>query len=347
MKRIENLRARLVPAVLALLLAACGGDTPEGQGGRLSGAVRVDGSSTVYPITEAVAEEFMREHRGVRVNVGVSGTGGGFAKFIRGEVDVNNASRPVKASERAQAQQAGEAFIELPVAYDGLAVVVNPQNDWAACLTPAELHAMWAPGSRVNNWSQVRPGFPDQPLTLYGAGTDSGTYDYFTEAINGEEGASRTDFAASEDDNVLVQGVAGDRGALGFFGFAYYQENRDKLTLVGIDDGDPSNGEGCVLPSPETIRTGTYQPLSRPLFVYVRAASAGEPAVKAFVAYYLAHAPQLAAEVGYVPLTDGEYALVRRRFASGTTGSLFEQGSQVGVTLEDLLGPQPADTTAL
>lgn len=347
MKRFSRIHKTLLPALLAgAFLTGCGGDAPQGQAGRLSGTVRVDGSSTVYPITEAVAEEFMLEHRGARVNVGVSGTGGGMAKLLRGEVDVTNASRPIKESELAQARQGNVEFIELPVAYDGLAIAVNPQNTWVDCLTVEELARMWAPGSQINNWSQVRNGFPDQQLSLYGAGTDSGTYDYFTEAINGEEGASRTDYSASEDDNVLVQGVAGDRGALGFFGFAYYHENRDKLKLVGIDDGDASNGDGCVLPTPETIRTGTYQPLSRPLFIYVRRAAVADPAVQAFVEYYLQTVPQLAEEVGYVPLTAREYDLALQRFRNGVTGSLFEHGSQVGVTLEDLMNvPGAADTT--
>ncbi len=318
--------------------AGCGGGQTGGADGQLSGAVRVDGSSTVYPITEAVAEEFLREQPGVRVNVGVSGTGGGFAKFIRGEIDIANASRPIKDGEVAEAEAAGIDFIELPVAYDGLAVMVNPQNDWVDCLTTEELERIWGPGSQVDNWNQIRPSFPDLALALYGAGTDSGTYDYFTEAIGGASGASRTDFSASEDDNVLVQGIAGDRGSLGFFGYAYYQENQDKLKLLDVDDGDPANGEGCVQPTDETVRTGTYQPLSRPIFIYVNAAQATDPAVQAFVEYYLSIAPEIVPDVGYVRLTDREYDLSLQRFRTGTTGSILEGGHSVGVTLEDLLG---------
>ena len=334
---------RLEPTVLLLLLmaasfvAACGGSDQREQDG-LSGTVLVDGSSTLYPISEAVAEEFYREHPAVRVPVGVSGTGGGFEKFLRGETDLNDASRPIKPSEIALAEQNGVEFVELPVAYDGLAIVAHPDADWVDCLTVEELYAMWEPGSQVNQWSQVRSGFPDRPLVLYGPGTDSGTYDYFTEAIVGEEGASRSDFTASEDDNVLVQGIQGDPNALGFFGMAYFEENRDALKLIGVDDGDPSNGDGCISPDVETVRNGRYQPLSRPLFLYVRADRATDPLVDTFVRFYLETAPQLAAEVGYVPLSDEAYGLALNRFESRTTGSMLaDGGSQVGVSIEDLM----------
>ncbi|MDX1420610.1 MAG: PstS family phosphate ABC transporter substrate-binding protein [Rubricoccaceae bacterium] len=340
------MRTRTLTASLLLalpLLAACGGgDAPESDG--LSGAVMVDGSSTVFPITEAVAEEFMLANPGVRVTVGASGTGGGFGKFLRGETDINDASRPIKESERATAEEAGIAFIELPVAYDGIAIVTNPGNSWLECLTTEELAAIWAPGSDVNNWSQVRDGFPDQSLTLYGPGTDSGTYDYFTEAIGGEEGASRADYTASEDDNVLVQGIAGDPNALGFFGLAYYEENAEQLRLVGVDAGN-----GCIRPDAETIGTGTYQPLARPEFIYVNAARADDPAINAFVRFYLENAPALVREVGYVPLSGDAYAAAMERFESRTTGSVFEGGSAPGVTMEDLLrrgSAAGADTTA-
>jgi phosphate transport system substrate-binding protein len=233
---------------------------------RLSGEIKVDGSSTVYPITEAVGEEFQKLHPDVKVVVGISGTGGGFKKFCNGETDISNASRPILQKEIDTCAQNGIEYIELPVAYDALSVVVNPRNDWVACMTVAELKKIWEPDAqgKITRWNQVRPEWPDAPLNLYGAGTDSGTFDYFTEAIVGKAKASRGDYTASEDDNVLVQGVANDQYALGYFGLAYYFENQDKLKAVAID-----NGKGCVLPSEETVRNGTYQPLSRPLFIYV------------------------------------------------------------------------------
>ena len=345
-------------ALLALpfVLAACGGggDRPPGDG--LTGTIRIDGSSTVFPITEAVAEEFMLENPGVRVTVGVSGTGGGFAKFTRGETEISNASRPIKPEEAEQAEANGIAYIELPVAYDGLAVVTHPGNDFVECLTVEELRAVWAPSSAVNDWSQVRAGFPARPLRLFGAGTDSGTYDYFTAAVVGEEGESRADYSASEDDNTLVQGVAGTVGALGFLPYSYYEANRERLKLVGVDDGDAANGDGCVAPSAETVRDGTYQPLARPEFIYVSAAAADDPVVRAFVAYYLEHGGALAEEVGYVALSPEAYAAAAERFERRITGSLFAGGSQIGVRLEDLLrmeaagapptGTAPPDTTA-
>jgi len=321
--------------LLVLLLAGCGRGQQEGQ---LSGAVHIDGSSTVYPLTEAVAEEFMKQYPGVRVTVGISGTGGGFSKFVRKETDINDASRPIRPVEDSLARQNGVEYIELPVAYDGIAIVVNPQNDWVECLTVEELRRIWEPNSTITRWNQVRPSFPDRPLNLYGAGTDSGTYDYFTAAIVGEEHASRSDFTASEDDNVLVQGVSGDPNALGFIPLAYYEENMDKLKAVAIDDGNPDNGEGCILPSPETVNNGTYQPLSRPIFIYVNAERANDPAVEAFVEFYLQHAAALAPEVGYVPLTAEAYELALERFRNRVTGSIFGgEGSQVGVRVVDLL----------
>ncbi len=332
--------------LIGLLLAACGSGSdpgakadPEAPG--LAGDILVDGSSTVYPITEAMAEEFGLEHRNVRVTVGISGTGGGFKKFCAGETDISDASRPIKASEVAQCQENGVEFIELPVAYDGLAVMVNPENDWAQCMTPEELKTIWEPAAQgtITRWSQVRDGWPDEELRLFGPGTDSGTFDYFTDAIVGEEGASRGDFQASEDDNVLVQGIAGDRYALGYFGLAYYQENQDKLKLVAIDDGNPDNGEGCILPTAETVADGSYQPLSRPIFIYVRTEAADRLEVEAFVRFYLdpENAEALVTEVGYIPLPARVYELDRQRFQKRVTGSIFAGGSQVGVTLEELL----------
>ena len=369
------LTASLTVTALLLVLAGCGGGGGEG-GDQLSGTVRIDGSSTVFPLTEAVAEEFMDEHPRVRVSVAKSGTGGGFAKFLRGETAINDASRPISAGEQSTAAAQNQPFIELPVAYDGLAVVANPQNDWVQCLTTEELEKIWAPGSDVNNWNQVRSSFPDQPLKLYGPGTASGTFDYFTEAIVGEGGASRTDYNASEDDNVLVQGVQGDPGALGFFGLAYYENNQESLKLLGVDDNPPlgpqgstSAGEasgasadtasagasgqaqrtGCVEPSTETVSTGTYQPLSRPLFIYVSRAEADDPATQAFVEFYLNNIGGLASEVGYVPLTEEEYQLALQRFQNRTTGSMFAEDRQ-NLSLEERLrqgsGPgAPADTS--
>ncbi|MBM3943939.1 MAG: PstS family phosphate ABC transporter substrate-binding protein [SAR202 cluster bacterium] len=270
----------------------------------LSGTIEIDGSSTVFPVTEAVAEEFRKVHSRVQVNVGVSGTGGGFKRFSVGETDISDASRPIKAEEAAAAAQNGIEFIELKVAIDGLSVMVSPQNTFVDCLTVVEMKAIWEPGSTVNNWSQVRAGFPNQPLRLYGPGADSGTFDYFTEVINGAAQASRADYVASEDDNVLVTGIAGDRNALGYFGYAYYVENTDKLKLVAIDAG---KGQGCITPSDATIESGAYSPLSRPLFIYVSKKALERPEVKAFVEFYMQHGAELSAEVGYIRLKDSEY----------------------------------------
>jgi len=312
---------------------------PGGGGAALSGDVRVDGSSTVFPITEAVAEEFMKANPQVRVTVGVSGTGGGFKKFGAGETDVSNASRPIKTSEEDLAREKGIEYIELPVAYDALSVVVNPKNDWAAHLTVAELKKIWEPAAqgKITNWKQVRAGFPDRPLKLYGPGTDSGTFDYFTDAVNGEEKASRGDFTASEDDNVLVQGVSQDLNALGYFGLAYYLENQSKLRAVPIDDEQSDNGDGPQAPTVETVESGLYQPLARPIFIYVNKAAAQRPEVKAFVEFYLQNAGKLVEEVGYVALPQEVYDLALERFRAGKTGSVFTGGSQVGVKLSDLL----------
>lgn len=335
----------LFPTLLISLLAGCGGSADDDD--RLSGRVSVDGSSTVFPITEAVAEEFMKVYPRVQVTVGVSGTGGGFSKFVRKETDVSNASRPIRPEEASLAEKNGVQYIELPVAYDGLTVVVHPSNEWVDCLTVAELKRIWETGSTIDNWNQVRSSFPDRKLILYGAGTDSGTYDYFTTAIAGEEGASRADFTASEDDNVLVQGIAGDANALGFLPYSYYAENTQKLKLLAIDDEIPSNGDGCILPSSETVNDGTYQPLSRPEFIYVNADRAGEPAINAFIHFYLENAAILAREVGYVPLSDEAYTLIEERFENRVTGSLFSgEGSQVGVRMADLLNLERKDAAS-
>ncbi|HWP38622.1 MAG TPA: PstS family phosphate ABC transporter substrate-binding protein [Gemmatimonadales bacterium] len=325
-----------VGAVLAILTAC---------GPRPSGTVTVDGSSTVYPITEAVAEEFQRQHD-VNVTVGISGTGGGFQKFCGGETDVSNASRPIRSSEVERCAQNGIEYVELPVAYDGLAIVVHPDNTWAESITVDELKRIWEPAAqgRITRWSQVRSGWPDEELHLFGAGVDSGTYDYFTEAIVGEEHASRGDYTSSEDDNVIVQGVATDRLALGFFGYAYYAENRDRLKLVPVDDGKPDNGAGPIAPSLETVSNNTYQPLSRPIFIYVATRSLDRPEVAAFVKFYLEHAAELVSEVGYIPLPPRAYVLAQRRVDTRTTGSMFGgAGSRPGVSVEQLLAAEEGD----
>src|SRR5688500_10857400 len=264
-------------AVLALALASAGcrgGGTNQQQTSAQQGqqVIQVDGSSTVYPITEAVAEEFQKANPGTKVTVGISGTGGGFQKFCRGEIDISDASRPIKATEVEACEKSGVQFVEVPVAYDGLAVVVNPKNNWAASMTVAELKKLWEPAAqgKVAKWNQIREGWPNREIHLFGAGVDSGTFDYFTEAVVGKEGQSRGDYTSSEDDNVIVQGVSGDLNALGYFGYAYYEQNKDKLKLVLIDDGDAANGAGPIAPSPDTVAGGTYRPLSRPVFIYAK-----------------------------------------------------------------------------
>ncbi|HEX6209404.1 MAG TPA: PstS family phosphate ABC transporter substrate-binding protein [Methylomirabilota bacterium] len=333
------MRSRLLSALPVVLFAAAAATCSRGSESS-AGIIRVDGSSTVFPISEAVAEEFQRANPGRRVTVGISGTGGGFQKFCRGETDVSNASRPIKPVEIEACRAAGVTFTELPVAYDGIVVAVNPGNTWAESITVEELRRIWAPDSqgKITRWSQVRAGWPDRELHLFGPGVDSGTYDYFTEAIVGEEGASRGDFTSSEDDNVLVQGIANDELALGFFGIAYYQENADKLKALTVDDGDPGNGEGPVVPSVENVKNGTYQPLSRPLFIYVGLRASERPEVASFVEYHFREGAALAQEVGYVPLNDEGYRLAQQHYADRVPGSVFEGGgSQVGVTIEELL----------
>jgi phosphate transport system substrate-binding protein len=301
--------------------------------------IAIDGSSTVFPITEAVAEEFQKQNQ-AKVTIGVSGTGGGFKKFCAGEIAIAGASRPIKPTEEQACSAAKIEYIELPVAYDGLAVVVNPKNTWAKSLTVDELKKLWEPGAqgKVLKWNQVRTGFPNKEIHLFGPGVDSGTYDYFTKAVVGEEHKSRGDYTSSEDDNVLVQGVSRDEGALGFFGLAYFTENADKLKLVPVDDGVADNGSGPIAPTPETVGNGTYQPLARPIFIYVSKLAAARPEVSAFIEFYLQKGATLVKEAHYIPLPDRAYTLAHKRFASGTAGSLFAgQGSQVGVTVEALL----------
>ncbi len=302
--------------------------------------IRVDGSSTVFPITEAVAEEFQKSSGGVKVMVGISGTGGGFKRFCRGETDISDASRPIKEKEIVACKESGIEYIELPVAYDGLAVMVNPDNTWVDHLTVKELKKIWEPAAQgvVMKWSDVRAGFPDRTINLFGPGTDSGTFDYFTEAINGKSGSSRGDFTASEDDNVLVEGIASDAGALGYFGLAYYEQNKNKLKLVPIDDENNTNGSGPIAPSEKTVMDSTYQPLARPIFIYVNVKSAAKEYIKKFVEYYMSHAAPLVQEVGYIPLQEEAYAAGLQRFKMGMKGSVFGTGkTKVGVKMADLL----------
>ena len=298
---LKHVSGLFVAGLLAGAIGACGGGE-SGDAAGLSGFVRIDGSSTVFPITEAAAEEFQIAHPNTRVTVGISGTGGGFKTFCAGETDISDASRPIKDSEREMCAEVGIEPIEIRVAFDGLAVMVNPSNDFAACMTVDELKRVWEPGSTVSRWSQVRDGWPHEEMELYGPGTDSGTFDYFTEVIVGEEDASRPDFTASEDDNVLVQGIAGDPYSLGYFGYAYYAENTDKLKLVAVD-----GGAGCVEPTAATVESGEYAPLSRPLYIYVSKSALEKAQVKAFVRYYLEQARLLVPQVGYVPLRDQQY----------------------------------------
>ena len=294
----------------------------------LSGTIEIDGSSTVFPVSEAVAEEFGKLHPDVRVNVGVSGTGGGFKRFTVGETDISDASRPIKDAEAQAAADNGIEYYPLRVAMDGLSVMVSPENDFVECLTTDQLKMIWEPGSTVSKWSDVDPSWPSSDIALYGPDTDSGTFDYFTEEIMGEAQLSRPDYTASADDNVLVQGIAGGKYSLGYFGFAYYQENQDKLNLVAVDSGN-----GCVLPTSESIENGTYSPLSRPLFIYVSKQSMERPEVKAFVEFYLDNAADLAQEVGYIKLGDDEYASNREAIKQPPTPAL-SQAASVPVAME-------------
>ena len=293
---------RLLTLVFATVaLAGCGGD---GDGG--SGTIHSDGSSTVGPFMQAAAERFQQENEGTRVTVGISGTGGGFERFCRGETDISNASRPIDEEEEQACADGGIEFLELPVANDALTVVVNRENDWAECLTVAQLKAIWQPDSKVDSWRDVDPDFPDERLRLYGPGTDSGTFDYFTDEINGEEGASRSDYSATENDNVIVQGVQGERGGLGYFGYTYFEENQDSLKALAIDAGD-----GCVEPSVETAQSGEYKPLSRPLFIYVKKASLERSEVEDFVTFILDNAREVGEAARFVPATDEQVAEAR------------------------------------
>jgi phosphate transport system substrate-binding protein len=298
--------------------------------------VKVDGSSTVFPVTEAVAEDFQKMKKGaVKVTVGIAGTGGGFKKFCRGETDVSNASRPILKKEMDDCKAAGIEYIELPVAFDALTVVIHPKNSFIKQLTVAEMKKMWEPGAqgKVMRWNQVNPAWPDAPMKLFGPGADSGTFDYFTEAVVGKSKSSRGDFTASEDDNVLVQGVSRDTNALGYFGYAYYVENKDKLKAVPI-----VNEKGqAVLPSLEAVEKGSYTPLARPIFIYVSTKALSKPEVREFTQYYMTHGAKLAKEVKYVPLPASAYKLAWEHVQKGKKGTVFGGVAEVGVTIEELL----------
>lgn len=351
---MKRTAALLATALALALVSGCGNDAPTTTATTpaatpasttaaepqvpTQGLVAIDGSSTVFPITEAMAEEFQKANPGLRVTVGLSGTGGGFKKFCRGDVVIANASRPIRPDEKDACKAAGVEYIELPIALDALTVVVHPQNDWSTELTVDELKKIWAPEAQgqITNWNQVRDGFPDRPLVLYGAGVDSGTYDYFTAAVVGKEHSSRGDYTASEDDNVLVQGVSGDVNAMGFFGLAYYQENASTLKAVAIK---PSADAPAVLPSADTARDGTYQPLSRPIFIYVsKKAADSKSYVAKFVEFYLddENAQTLVSEVGYIPLPPQALTAFRTRFQERRIGTGMS-GSKVGVSLDDLI----------
>lgn len=298
--------------------------------------VKIDGSSTVYPVTEAVAEEFQKANKGLKVTVGVSGTGGGFKKFCRTDIDITNASRPISASEMEDCKKAGVEYLELPVAFDALTVVINPKNTWLKQATVEELKKIWEPSAqgKITRWNQVNPAWPDQPIKLFGAGSDSGTFDYFTEAIVGKAKSSRGDYTASEDDNVLVQGVSGDVNAIGYFGYAYYAENSSKLKALPIV---AKEGKPAVLPSSETVIAGTYQPLARPIFIYVNIKSLAKPEVKNFVDFYMSQGAKMAKEVKYVPLPPSIYASNVKHIKANRKGTIFGGKNEVGISIEELV----------
>lgn len=308
-------------SLTSVIFVSCGGDKPSSEGGKtdstnISGEIKIDGSSTVYPISEAVAEEFKVGYPNVKVTIGLSGTGGGFKKFGRGETDINDASRPITHKEDSLCKASNITSLEMKVAFDGMAVVVNPQNTWVNDITVAELKKIWEPEAqgKIKFWNQIRPEWPKEEIHLFGAGVESGTYDYFTEAIVGKSHSSRGDYTASEDDNVLVQGISTDKLALGFFGIAYFEENKDKLKVIPVDDQNDENGKGAILPSIETVKNKTYSPLSRPLFIYVNSTAAKRKEVQAFVDFYLTNGGALSQEVGYISMTDEEYKAEKSKF---------------------------------
>lgn len=318
---------------ISIAVIGCGERAGKGSTEALSGNIQADGSSTVHPLTAAFAEEFRLKHPGVSITVGESGTGGGFKRFCRGETDISNASRPIRQEEMEVAKQHGVEYIEIPVAYDALTVVVNPKNNLLDTISVADLKRIWEPNSKVTTWQDLNPAWPPQKILLFGPGQASGTFDYFTEAIVGKAKSSRTDYIASESDNELVKGIAGSEWSLGYFGFSYYEHNRDSLKALKVD-----NGNGGVAPSFETVENGTYQPLSRPLFLYVSKKAAERPEVKAFIHFILDPANRnILKEEGFVPLPDSVYDLVRERFDKMQVGTLFGGKEAVGLKLEDLL----------
>lgn len=335
-----SIRPYFLPVtLLAVALAACSGERNDAAGNPSSGAaiVRADGSSTVFPISEAVSEEFQIAQGGkIRVTVGLSGTGGGFKKFCRGETDISNASRPILKQEMELCAANGVKFYELPLAYDAVTVVVNPQNEFVQQLSIEQLRKIWEPAAQgvIKSWDQVDPSWPKEAIKLYGAGSDSGTFDYFTEAVTGKARSSRGDYTASEDDNILVQGVLQDKYALGYFGYAYYAENATKVKAVPIVGGEAAV---AVAPSPESVVDGSYTPLSRPLFVYVTQDAYAKPAVKAYVDFMLEQAATLVAEVKFVPLPEAAYEIARKHLAEGKLGTVFGGVPETGVTIEELL----------
>lgn len=318
-----------------LQLTGCGGSS-DGSSARDVAVIRIDGSSTVFPVAEAVAEEFqLAGNNRVRVTVGLSGTGGGFKKLCRGEIDVANASRPILTEEMEKCRASGIRYLELPIAFDAITVVVNPANDWVKSISIADLKKMWEPAAQdqIKSWNQVRSDWPDMRLMLFGPGADSGTFDYFTEAVSHKAKASRGDYTASEDDNVLVQGVENNKFALGYFGFAYYASHKDRMHAVAIEQADGT----AVLPSIETVTNGTYQPLSRPLFIYVKESSLERPEVRAFIEFYLTNGAALAQEVGFVPLPQEASKTALEHFRNNRVGTVFGGVPEVGVTIQDLL----------
>ena len=340
---------RIITYILFLVVSvtslACGGPRNTSPGGDASkgGLIKIDGSSTLFPVTEAVAEEFQKEKAGkVQVTVGISGTGGGFKKFARGEIDIANASRPILAEEIEQARANGIQYIELPVAYDALTVVVNPQNNWVTSMTVDELKKVWEPAAqeKITHWNQIRPEFPNEKIALFGAGSDSGTFDYFTDAIVGKAKSSRGDYTGSEDDNVLVQGIEGNKYALGYIPFAYYAPHADRMKAVSIQ-WEKNKVKEPVAPSLENVLAGTYNPLSRPLFIYVNAKSLDKPEVKEFVEFYLKNASALAKEVKYLPLPDNAYQMGMKRFQERKTGSGFGGVPEIGLPIEELMNREP------
>ncbi len=330
-------------SLVTLGVSCNGGGAPTNTESTESAVIKVDGSSTVFPVTEAVAEEFQKEKQGkVNVTVGISGTGGGFKKFVRGEIDVADASRPILTDEMAQAKANGIEFLELPVAFDALTVVVNPQNNWVTSMTVTELKKIWEPEAqgKITHWNHVRPEWPNEKIALFGAGADSGTFDYFTEAIVGKAKASRGDYTASEDDNVLVQGIEGNKYALGYIPYAYFAPHSNRMKAVAIE-WEKNKVKEAVLPSPESVLAGNYNPLSRPLFIYVSRKSLDKPAVKEFVEFYLKNVKTLATEVKYMPLPDTAYQMAMDRVRTLQTGTGFGGVPEVGLPVEEILKRPP------